>query len=64
MFHPEEDPTRFRQWIKRVLQFQDYYQLSDDEAIAELQWHSGDILEERLHLILTAHQNGNLAGGV
>ena len=35
-FHPEENLPRFRQWVKRITQFQVHYQLSYADAIAEL----------------------------
>jgi hypothetical protein len=35
-FLPEDNPSRFRQWVNRLTQFQLHYQLSDVEAVAEL----------------------------
>ena len=59
-FRPEENPTRFRQWIERVVQYQEFYQLPDDDAIAELQWYGGHYLDERLRLKVTTHPTATL----
>jgi hypothetical protein len=59
-FHPEEHPSRFREWVSRITQFQQYYQLSNAEAIAELQWYGGEKLESRLSLILAALPSATL----
>ena len=60
-FHPEEHPSRFRLWISRLLQFQQHYKMPNSEAIAELQWYGGDILDERLRLVLTARPAATLS---
>jgi hypothetical protein len=60
-FYPEDEPSRFRQWINRIIQFQQHYRLTDADAVAELQWYGGDILEERLRLIIATHPNATLA---
>jgi hypothetical protein len=50
-FYPEDEPVKFHEWMDRLSHFKRHYRLSDQEAIDELQWYGGPLIEERLRLI-------------
>ena len=40
-FFPEDEPSRFREWVDRLAQFRNQYRFSNTEVISELEWYGG-----------------------
>jgi len=56
-YYPESKPAEFVSWVDDLRQFRDYYQLSDKQAISELQWYGGFRIKERVGLIQRAEND-------
>lgn len=47
-YTPEDKPAEYRVWLERASEYQDYYGLSDDEAVKDLLWASNAIVKFRI----------------
>lgn len=45
---PEDKPAEYRVWLERASEYQDYYGLSDAEAVKDLLWASNSIVKFRI----------------
>ena len=52
--HPNEQPNKFRDWVQAVQSYQKHYGLSDEDAIAELEWYGRQLIRHRVGVIRKA----------
>jgi hypothetical protein len=58
-FHPNENPVKFREWIRAAVIYQRHYRLHDEIAIAELEWYGRRIIGHRIETIRQAQPDAS-----